>query len=133
MEDRMDFRGTPPEGRAGDASPNTAALRPRIGMDHNRCEIARRMKREDPDLTPGQIAARLGGDASELSVALALATLRCRNPGRTRATVNLTLEGAAFVKAERHEGERIWEVGDRLFGELRRLRAAVADASGRRG
>jgi hypothetical protein len=68
-----------------------------------------------------------------VDVLLALATLRCRNPRRTRATVNLTLEGAAFVKAERREGERIWEVGDRLFGELRRLRAAVADASGRRG
>jgi hypothetical protein len=128
-----DFRGTAPESRAGDGSPNTAALRPRIGMEPARCEAARKLKRDRPDMTPAQIAARLGGGATEVDVMLALATLRCRNPGRSRATVNLTLEGAAFVKAERQEGERIWETGDRLLGELRRLRAAVAAASGRDG
>ena len=120
----MAFRSTPPAPDCGAASPYTSLLRPRIGLSPERCELARRAKRENPDATPAEIAAQLGG--AEADVVLALATLRSRNPRRTRATVNATLEAGAFVEREGLNGEPRWQTLDRLLGELAQLRAIVA-------
>ena len=57
---------------------------------------------------------------------LALATLRSRNPRRTRSTVNATLEAGAFVEREGQTGEPRWQTLDRLLCELAQLRAVVA-------
>jgi hypothetical protein len=85
--------------------------------------MARRMKREDPEATPAQIAARLGDDVAEMDVVLALATLRSRNPRPGRVTVNATPEAAAFVAREAASGEPRWATLDRLLAELVQLRA----------
>lgn len=131
--DFADFRGTPPQPRASNLSAVTASLRPRIGMDHNRCEMARRMKRADARLTAAEIAGRVGGGATEQDILLALATLRSRNPNPSRVAINATVEAGQFLKEQRREGERLWETTDRIFGELRRLRALVGSASGQAG
>ena len=118
------FRSTPPAPGCGATSPYTAALRPRIGLSPEACEAARRAKRENPDATPAEIAAQLG--AAEADVVLALATLRSRNPRRTRGTINGTLEAEDFIRREGRNDEPVWQTLDRLLGELAQLRAIVA-------
>ena len=129
----MAFRGTPPAPSCGMASPYTAALRPAIGLSPERCEAARRIRRRNPDATPAAIAAQLGEGATEADVALALATLRTRNPRRSRTTVNATLEAGEFVQREGRNGEARWATLDRLLGELAQLRAIVAGWSAEAG
>jgi hypothetical protein len=84
------------------------------------------MRRQDPDLTLSDIAGQLGGDATPEDVAAALATLRCRNPRPSRASLNATLTAASFVQAEAHPDEPTWQVLDRLLGELERLRRVIS-------
>jgi hypothetical protein len=128
----MEFRGgTPPALDAGDIGQHTTRLRPAIGLDKDQCNEARRLKRTDPALSAADIAARLGAGATEGAVTLALATLRTRNMRPTRATINASIEAAEFLRRERRQGERIWEVEDRLLGELVQLRAAASGASRR--
>jgi hypothetical protein len=50
--------------------------------------------------TPAAIAAQVGEDATEGGVALALATLRTRNPHQSRYTLDATLEAGEFVERE---------------------------------
>jgi hypothetical protein len=99
---------------------------PEAGGRDSNCEAARRIKRRNPDATPAAIAAQLGEGATEADVALALATLRTRNPRRSRTTVNATLEAGQFVEREGRNGEPRWMTLDRLLGELAQLRAIVA-------
>ena len=107
------------------------ALRPRIGLSPERCDLARRAKRVNPDATPAEIAAQLG--AAEADVVLALATLRSRNPRRTRGTINGTLEAEDLIRREGRNDEPVWQTLDRLLGELAQLRAIVAGyGAGRR-
>jgi hypothetical protein len=106
-----------------DASAYTQALRPPVRLDVERQDAARRLKRQHPEWTPAEIAAQVG--AEEADVLLALATLRTRNPRPTRATLNLPLPAAAFVRAEAMPGETLGQAADRLLAELRQLRAAV--------
>jgi hypothetical protein len=127
------YGGTAPAPDAGGIGQHTARLRPAIGLDKDRCTEARRLKRADPALSAADIAGRLGEGATEGAVLLALATLRTKNMRPTRATINASIEAAEFLKAERRQGERIWEVEDRLLAELIRLRGLVAGASGRHG
>ena len=118
------FRSTPPAPDCGAASPYTAALRPRIGLSPEACEAARRLKKQNPDLSPDAIAAQLG--AMEVDVRLALATISTCNPRRTRGTINATLEAGEFVEREGRNGEPRWATLDRLLAELAQLRAIVA-------
>jgi hypothetical protein len=127
----MQFRSTPPAPSCGATSPYTEALRPRVGLSPETCEAVRRIKRRCPDATPAAIAARL--DATEADVLLALATLRTRNPRRSRCTINATLEAGEFVRGEARNGEPVWRVLDRLLGELAQLRAIVAGWSAETG
>lgn len=129
----MPFRGTPPAPSCGAPSPYTAALRPAIGLGPERCEAARRIKRRNPDATPAAIAAQLGEGATEEDVALALATLRTRNPRLSRCIVNATVEAGEFVQREGRNGEPRWMTLDRLLRELATLRAVVAGWSAETG
>ena len=126
------FHGTRPAPNCGAPSPATAWLRPRIRLSAEQAEVARRLKRRNPDLTPAGIAELLGEGATEADVRLALATLRMSNPHRSRATVNATIEAAALIAAEGRPGEPRWAVVDRLLGELAQLRAVVAGLSASR-
>ncbi len=87
---------------------------------------AHRIRRRNPDATPAEIAAQLGEGATEVDVALALATLRTRNPRRSRCTVNATLEAGEFAARKGRNGEPRWATMDRLLGELATLRTVVA-------
>ncbi len=73
------------------------------------------------DLSPDAIAAQLG--ATEADGRLALATIRTRNPRRSRGTINATLEAGEFVEREGRNGEPQWATLDRRLDELARLRA----------
>jgi hypothetical protein len=125
--------GTPPAPNAGGIGQHTATLRPAIGLDRDQCLEARRLKRQDPALSAADIANRLGAGATETAVLLALATLRTKNLRPTRRSANVTLEAMDFLRGEQCEGERIWQVGDRLIAELIRLRAIVAALPGQSG
>jgi hypothetical protein len=127
------YGGTAPALDAGDIGQHTTRLRPAICLSKDECSEARRQKRADPSLSAADIAGRLGEGATEGAVLLALATLRTRNMRPTRATINASIEAGEFLKRERRQGERIWEVQDRLLGELVTLRGLVAGASGRGG
>jgi hypothetical protein len=122
-------KGTPPAPSCGEASPYTAFLRPRIGLTVDQSEAARRLKRQNPDLSAADIAGQLGAGATEADVRLALATLRTKNPRRSRVTLNATVEAGDFVERENRNSEPRWQTVDRLFGELATLRAVVAGLS----
>ncbi|MDO9713757.1 hypothetical protein [Paracraurococcus lichenis] len=124
-----EFRGTPPDPDCGAASPHTEWLRPRLGITPEQAEAARKIKKRTPDMTAGEIAALLGDGATEADVKLALATIRTRNPRRSRATLNATLQAGALVEHEARPGEPRWATVDRLLGELMQLRAVVAGLS----
>jgi hypothetical protein len=115
------FPSTPPAPNVGDISPLTVALRPASGLTEEQEEFAREMKRRDPSLSATTIAAQVGG--SEEGVLLALRNLRTRNPRRSRATINGTLEAAAFLANEALNGEPRWQTLDRVLGELAYWRA----------
>lgn len=129
----MAFRSTPPAPNCGAPSPFTEALRPPIGLTPDQCHAARRIRRRDPHAAPATIAAQLGEGTTETAVLLALSTLRCPNPRRSRTTINATIEAGAFVEQEGANGEARWQTLDRLFAELAQLRAIVAGWSAEAG
>ena len=88
--------------------------------------MARHLKRRNPDRTPAEIAGMLGEDVTGEAVSAALATLRTRNPRRSRSSINATVEAAGLVEGEGLPGEARWQTMDRLLAELLRLRAVVA-------
>jgi hypothetical protein len=94
----MEFHGgTPPAPVAGGIGRHTTSLRPAISLDRDQCKEARRLKRQDPELTAADIAARLGGGATEDAVMLALATLRTKNLRPTRRFIRQGHVGASLA------------------------------------
>jgi hypothetical protein len=110
---------------ASELSPDTLLLRPR-GLDPDRAALARALKQEDPQGPLQKIARQLGPDVTEEDARLALATLRCRNPRPTRATVAAPFAAVAFLEAEAKPGELRWRRLGRLLDELRERRALSA-------
>ncbi len=113
--------GTLPGPHAGDMSPLTAALRPKIRLEPAQRAQARRLRKKGWEIV--RIAARLGAPVEE--VELALTTIRTLNPSPTRKSLNGTVEAHAFVLGEAEHGEAIWQTIDRLFAELAFRRAAA--------
>lgn len=111
--------GFPPGPHAGDISPTTTSLRPRIALAPERCTEARRLRRNG--LSVAQIACEL--DADEEDVRLALAAMRTRRRTPTRASLNVTVAARDFVAAESRVGEATWQTVERLFVELTFRRA----------
>lgn len=114
--------GTPPGPYAGDMSPVTEALRPRISLDAKQAATARRLRRDR--WTIGQIAEHLEADQEE--VRHALATLRTKKMDPHRRTLNVTVEAAEFVSGQAEPGEAVWQTMDRLLVELVFSRALLA-------
>lgn len=110
--------GTPPGPHAGDISPRTAMLRPRIALSEEQCIDARRLRRKGISIS--DVATKLDADVEH--VRLALAAMRTRRQAPTRATLNVTLTAQNIVRAEQYEGEAVWQTVDRLLGELKSLR-----------
>lgn len=121
--------GSPPGPRAGDISPVTEALRPRVGLSEKECSKARRLRRAG--WTVAQITEHL--ELTQEEVRHALATLRTRNEEATRRSLNVTIEAAEFVAGEADGDEACWEVVDRLLVELAFSRAMLGAAVTRHG
>ncbi|MFH5926414.1 hypothetical protein [Roseomonas xinghualingensis] len=114
----MTFHGTPPTPAAGSISHRTKALRPDIGLSEELVDAIRRERKKGQE--PTQIAETLTLPLEV--VEKALLAMRMPQPGRTRATLNVTREAGAFVHRECAPGEPVWKAMDRLIGELIELR-----------
>lgn len=114
--------GDPPAPHAGDISPLTEALRPRIRLTRDQCKEARRLGRLG--VRPEDVALQLG--EPEEQVKLAMATLRTTVEDATRATLNVTMGAREFVATEAIHGESVWQTVDRLFIELAFRRALMS-------
>lgn len=110
----MTFHGTPPRQDCGKMSGRTKALRPDIGISEELTEAIRRERKRGQE--PAEIAATLALPVEV--VERALLAMRMPQPGRTRGTINCTREAHAFIHRERQGLEPIWQVLDRLIGEL---------------
>lgn len=106
--------GTPPGPHAGDMSPLTKVLRPRLGLTPEQCREARRLRRARQEIA--SIAAALG--AAEEDVRHALAAMRTKKRDASRRSLNVTLAAHEFVAREAVEGESRWQTVDRLLIEL---------------
>jgi hypothetical protein len=115
--------GFPPGPHAGDISPVTRALRPRVALSDEQCAQVRRNRRSGKAI--GEIAADFGCSIEDVRVALA--TMRTRNRARSRATLNVTLAAWEFVASEANGGEVLWATVDRLLGELTIRRAFAGE------
>ena len=97
-------------------NPRTQALRPSSHLNSEETEIARSLRRNQ-NLSFGTIARRLGKPKE--AVCRALMTLRTPNEGRTRASLNVEIEDAEFIKAFCRDGESIREAFSRFLREHR--------------
>jgi hypothetical protein len=111
--------GVPPGPHAGKISPLTRQLRPRIRLSPDLCKEARRLGRRG--MSPEDVAIHLSQPIEQ--VKLAMATLRTRNRGRSRATLNVTIDAHDYVCAQALAGESAWATVDRLLVELAFRRA----------
>ena len=114
--------GDPPSPHAGDISPLTEALRPRIRLTQGQSKEARRLGQLG--MKPAEVAVQLG--EPEDQVKLAMATLRTAAESASRATLNVTTGAREFVGTEAQPGEAIWQTVDRLFVELAFRRAFMS-------
>ena len=106
--------GDPPATHAGDISPLTEALRPRILLTRDQCKEARRLGRLG--IAPADVAIRLC--QPEDQVKLAMATLRTTAENTSRSTLNVTTGAREFVVTEAFPSESMWQTVDRLLVEL---------------
>src|ERR1700679_1944423 len=94
-------KGIPPGPHAGEMSPLTKVLRPKVGLPETECQRARRLRRRGHGVR--EIAERLG--AKEEQITLAIATMRTKKAEVSRRTLNVTLAAREFVVAEAESGE----------------------------
>lgn len=113
--------GFPPGPDAGNISPKTTMLRPRMTLSDEQCSDARRLRRTGKTIE--EIASTLSVHVED--VRLALAAMRTRRRAPTRAALNVTIAARDFVAAEGEPGEVTWQTVERLLGELT-LRRALA-------
>jgi len=109
------FNGTPPAPHAGDINPATKMIRPHHGVTDEQRQIARRMLVHDR-MTFAAIAAVLG--LLEWQVREALSTVRLPGKSKSRASLNVSLEAAEFVRRQSLPGEAVWETMNRLISSI---------------
>ena len=109
------FTGTPPSPHAGDINPATKLIRPHHGVTEEQRQSARLMLIRD-GMTFAAIAAALG--LLEWQVREALSTVRLPAKGRSRASLNVSLEAAEFFKSKSLPGEAVWETVNRLIPSI---------------
>jgi hypothetical protein len=120
----MPFASTPPA-PVQDAGPQTKALRPAHGLPDDVVADIRMERRAGTP--PADIATALGLPVEK--VELALAAMRTARPDRTRRSLNVGIEAAAWVHAQRRPDEAVWQTVDRLIDELIRRRRAGGTAA----
>ena len=97
-------------------NPHTQALRPPTYLTEEEERQARKLRCE-LNLSFGEIAERLGKPKE--AVCRALMKLRTPNSERTRASLNVELEDAEFIKAYCRNGESVREGFSRFLRERR--------------
>jgi len=110
-----DFTGTPPSPHAGDINPATKMIRPHHGVTDEQRKLARRMLVHD-EMTFPAIAAALG--LLEWQVREALSTVRLPTKGRSRVTLNVSVEADDFIRRQSLPGEPRWKTLNRLISSI---------------